>query len=227
MKHQGQGLPQCLQQRLAKRTCQKIPEAKWEIQNMHNHPCQTALGSGQHSGLNKFNLISYPMTTLKPQKAKIKQVPCWLAMTNLIITVILTKHLRTASAKTRKVKDWRDWTYTDGSLQKNEVGQDTGSGVYHPHLNVSHYENPKGMGITNTISRAELAAIAAAVIHGYSHIATDSLISLHQIKKHLSHPNLHRHHIQADVLQSIAKAIRQITIAHPLLQIKFPCRYYR
>ena len=65
------------------------------------------------------------------------------------------------------------------------------------------------MGITNTISRAELAAIAAAVIHGYLHIATDSLTSLHQIKKQLSHPNLHRHHIQGDVLQSIAKAIRQ------------------
>jgi hypothetical protein len=65
------------------------------------------------------------------------------------------------------------------------------------------------MGITNTISRAELAAIAAAVIHGYSHIATDGLTSLHQIKKQLSHPNLHRHHIQGGVLQSIAKAIRQ------------------
>ena len=65
------------------------------------------------------------------------------------------------------------------------------------------------MGITNTISRAELAAIASAVIHGYTHIATDSLTSLHQIKKQLSHPNLHRHHIQGDVLQSIAKAIRQ------------------
>jgi ribonuclease HI len=65
------------------------------------------------------------------------------------------------------------------------------------------------MGITNTISRAELAAIAAAVTHGYSHIATDSLTSLHQIKKQLSHPNLHRHHIQGVVLQSIAKAIRQ------------------
>ena len=36
--------------------------------------------------------------------------------------------------------------------------------IYHPHLNVSHYVNPKGMGITNTNSRA------AAVIHGYSHI---------------------------------------------------------
>jgi hypothetical protein len=65
------------------------------------------------------------------------------------------------------------------------------------------------MGVTNTISRTELAAIAAAVIHGYSHIATDSLTSLHQIKKQLSLPNLHRHHIQGDVLQSIAKAIRQ------------------
>ena len=65
------------------------------------------------------------------------------------------------------------------------------------------------MGIANTISRAELAAIAAAFIHGYSHIATDSLTSLHQIKKQLSHPNLHRNHIQGDVLQSIAKAICQ------------------
>ena len=65
------------------------------------------------------------------------------------------------------------------------------------------------MGITNTISRAELAAIAVAVTHGYLHIATDSLTSLHQIKKQLSHPNLHRHHIQGDVLQSIAKAICQ------------------
>jgi len=95
----------------------------------------------------------------------------------------LTKHPKTAPAKTLPVKDGRDWTYTDGSLQKNEVGQDTGSGVYHPHLNVSHYVNPKGVGITDTISRAELAAIAAAVIHGYSHIATDSLISLHQKSK--------------------------------------------
>ena len=65
------------------------------------------------------------------------------------------------------------------------------------------------MGITNTISCAELAAIAAATIQGYSHIATDSLISMHQMIKQLSHPNLHRHHIQGDVLQSIAKAIHQ------------------
>ena len=99
--------------------------------------------------------------------------------------------------------------YTDSSLQKNEIGQDTGSGVHHPRLNVFHNLSPKGMGITNTNTRAELAAIAAAVIHGYSHIATDSLTSLHQIIKQLSHPNLHRHHTQGNVLQSISKAIRQ------------------
>jgi hypothetical protein len=37
-----------------KELAKEIPqEAKWEIQNIHNHPYQTALGSGQHSGLNK------------------------------------------------------------------------------------------------------------------------------------------------------------------------------
>jgi ribonuclease HI len=88
-------------------------------------------------------------------------------------------------------------------------GQDTGSGVNHPCFNVSHYVNLRSVGRTNTISRAELAAVAATIIHGYSHIATDSLTSIHQIKKQLSHPNLHRHHIQGDVLQSIAKTIHQ------------------
>ena len=57
--------------------------------------------------------------------------------------------------------------YTDGSLKKHEDGQDTGSG-------------------------AELAAEAAAIIHGYSHIATDGLNSVHETNKQLSHPNLHR-----------------------------------
>ena len=75
-------------------------------------------------------------------------------------------------------------------------------------LNVSHYVNPKGMGITNTISRAELAAIAAAVIHGYTYSQRQPYITAPD-KKQLSHPNLHRHRIQGDVLQSIAKAIRQ------------------
>ena len=65
------------------------------------------------------------------------------------------------------------------------------------------------MGTTNITAHTELAAIATAIKHSYSHIATDSLTSLHQLKKQLSHPNLCRHHIQGDVLQSSAKAIHQ------------------
>jgi len=46
------------------------------------------------------------------------------------------------------------------------------------------------MGMTNTVNRAELAAITAAILHGHSQIATDSLSSLHQIRKHLLYPEL-------------------------------------
>ena len=82
--------------------------------------------------------------------------------------------------------------------------------------------NRRGIGIiTNTISRAELAAIAAAIIHDFSHIATDSLTSMHQIKDQRSHPNLHRHHIQEDVLQSLAKAIHQSPSPIHFYKVKF------
>ncbi len=54
--------------------------------------------------------------------------------------------------------------------------------------------------ITNTIGRAELAAIAAAVTHDHIHIATDSLTSLHQNRKQLLYPEKHRHHVQGDNL---------------------------
>jgi ribonuclease HI len=57
--------------------------------------------------------------------------------------------------------------------------------------------------------KSELVAIAATIMQGYSHIFTDSPTSMHRIKNQLSHPNLHRHHIQGGVLQSIAKAIHQ------------------
>ena len=48
----------------------KKSEAKWEIQNIHNHPYQTALGSEQHSGLNKFNKLpdDHPQAPEGPDK---------------------------------------------------------------------------------------------------------------------------------------------------------------
>ena len=51
------------------------------------------------------------------------------------------------------------------------------------------------------VGRAELAAIAAAITPDHIHIATDSLTSLHQIRKQLLYPEEHRHHVQEDLLK--------------------------
>ena len=50
----------------------EIPEAKWEIQNIHNHPYQTASGSRQHSGLNKIDKLpnDHPQAPEGPDKIK-------------------------------------------------------------------------------------------------------------------------------------------------------------
>ncbi len=78
----------------------------------------------------------------------------------------------------------------------------------HPATSTPSFVEPNGMGITNTINRAELAAITAAILHDHSHIATDSLSSLHQIRKHLLYPELHRHHEQGDILKILMHIIR-------------------
>jgi len=44
------------------------------------------------------------------------------------------------------------------------------------------YEDSGGVGMTNTINRAELAGIAAALINKYTKIAADSACSLSQIR---------------------------------------------
>eukprot|EP00983_Pelagomonas_calceolata_P050970 1142207-Pelagomonas_calceolata.AAC.2 len=78
-----------------------------------------------------------------------------------------------------RVQNWKEWAYTDGSCQIHLGRQVIGAGVYHPDNDSPNYVQPNGTGITHTIVRAELAAIAAAILQGYSHIATNSLPSLH------------------------------------------------
>eukprot|EP00983_Pelagomonas_calceolata_P054579 1143749-Pelagomonas_calceolata.AAC.1 len=56
---------------------------------------------------------------------------------------------------------------------------------------------PNGAGITHTITRAKLAAIAAANLLGYCCIATDSLCSLEQIRKQILYPELHHQHVKS------------------------------
>ncbi len=98
----------------------------------------------------------------------------------------------------KKVRDWKEWAYTDGSCQIHQGKQVTGAGTYHPATSTPSFVKPNDMGIANAIKRAELAAITA-ILHGHSHTATDSILSLHQIRKHLLYPERHRHHVQGDI----------------------------
>eukprot|EP00983_Pelagomonas_calceolata_P124688 1161133-Pelagomonas_calceolata.AAC.1 len=105
-----------------------------------------------------------------------------------------------------KVSDWKIWAYTDGSCQFQNGKQEIGAGVYCPLTDSTKFVEPNGAGITNTICRAELAAIAAAITHSYLHIASDILTSLYKIRE-LIYPEKHRQHIQGDVLKTVSTLI--------------------
>jgi len=89
-----------------KELAKEIPEAKWELQNIHNHPYQTALGSGQHSGLNKFNKLpnDHPQASEGPDKTSA------LISTDQLLKCNIDEAPQNSSSQnlTRKVKDWRD-----------------------------------------------------------------------------------------------------------------------
>eukprot|EP00983_Pelagomonas_calceolata_P104628 1159048-Pelagomonas_calceolata.AAC.11 len=76
-----------------------------------------------------------------------------------------------------------------------------GAGFYHPDSDSPNNAQPNGAGITNTIVRAGLAAIASTILQGHSHITTDSLSSLHQVRKQTLYPELHLQHVQGFILK--------------------------
>jgi len=82
-----------------------------------------------------------------------------------------------------KVPDWRLWAYTDGRCLTCKSQQRVGAGVFIPAAKTAIYVNPGGVGISNTINRAELTGIASALKAMCTHIATDSACSLSQIRK--------------------------------------------
>jgi len=60
-----------------------------------------------------------------------------------------------------------------------------------------------------TINRAELVPIQEAIDRGYTHIATDSLTSMYQIKKAIYRPQDIKEHRHVSLLQGIAGTIQQ------------------
>jgi len=72
-----------------------------------------------------------------------------------------------------KCPNWRLCAYTDGSCI-GETENYVGTGVYCPQTKAECYVNSGGVGLTDTIHRAELTGFAAALTIKYTKIATES-----------------------------------------------------
>ena len=78
------------------------------------------------------------------------------------------------------------WAYTDGSCLNSFSPQRIGAGVYIPSSKTSIHVNSGGVGTNNTINRAELTGIAAALSSNCTDIATVSTVANAQLA-HLQH----------------------------------------
>ncbi|KAJ9535022.1 hypothetical protein QJQ45_029710, partial [Haematococcus lacustris] len=106
------------------------------------------------------------------------------------------------------ITEWTTVAYTDGSCIKTPEPDPArvGAGVYIPEskalltIAMNDLEN-------NTINKAELTAIHAALKAGARRIATDSLCSLYQIRRALANPMSLINHRHNDILTDIATLI--------------------
>ena len=113
---------------------------------------------------------------------------------------------------TPKIKDWREMTYTDGSVIKHKDDDSpplSGSGVYKPGIDTTQppqhlqlHIKPNGHGPTNTITRAELVGILVALQHEQTKIATDSASCIFQISNQTLHPMRMRYHLHAELVDT-------------------------
>ncbi|KAJ9510841.1 hypothetical protein QJQ45_027743, partial [Haematococcus lacustris] len=118
----------------------------------------------------------------------------------------LTQHSTTQPRMA--ITEWATLAYSDGSCIKTSgaAPASVGAGVYIPETNVLitvALDDPE----SNTINKAELTAIHAALTAGAKRIATDSLCSIYQIRRALANPMsliTHRHN---DILTAIATLI--------------------
>jgi hypothetical protein len=67
----------------------------------------------------------------------------------------------------------------------------------------------------------ELEAIGTALTHDHTFIATDSLTSLHQIRKLMLYPEEHRHRVQGDIFRFLSYTICNSQSHIFLYKVKF------
>ena len=109
-----------------------------------------------------------------------------------------------------KAPTWKEWAFTDGSCITNKANgsQSTGAGVYHPQSIKITTINTGGTSNNKTINRAEIAEFAAALINEHTHIATDSVGALWQIRNSIFYPQRMTRHKCAQLLETIVHQIK-------------------
>jgi ribonuclease HI len=99
-----------------------------------------------------------------------------------------------------KCPNWKLWAYTDGSCI-GKAEKFIGTGVYCPQTKAECNVDSGGVGMINTINRAELTGIGAALTNKYTQIAMDSACSLSQIRKQLLFPEMQQDHVHSNLLE--------------------------
>jgi len=185
-----------------------IPEANWHVNNIASQSICNARHAETAPGLKKFEkLHSDKMNTT-----------IWSHRPTLGDVAPLPHHFK--PGLTLEFPDWKFWIYTDNSCYIQGGTTVIGAGVYHPSSGNSNLIEPNNAGITDTTERAEPAAIVAAITHNHIHIATDSLTSIHQIRKQLLCPEKHRHHVQGDILKILSNTIQNSQSHFVLYKVK-------
>jgi hypothetical protein len=82
-----------------------------------------------------------------------------------------------------------------------------GAGAYHPQSDKITTANPGGTSINKTVRNAKLAGIAAALINGHIHIATDSAGAKWQIRNSILYPQRMKRHKRTKLLETIVHHI--------------------
>ena len=213
---------------------QSLPDDK-EIQDIsmyYNPPSSNAPPSTSHQPTlltpKQLSKMGYPKQTngsesLRDDSATSQDPP---AMVDASTTLDdLETQLATALPTAPPLRyNWKNYAYTDGSYKQTNHktspmdaecdAPGIGAGVYFP-PQAANEDDERGVPIVpagdshpqNTINRAELVGILAALRHGAHMIATDSLSSMYQIKKMLRRPQDLLNHQHCELIKEIVTEI--------------------
>ena len=226
---------------------QSLPDDK-EIQDIsmyYNPPSSNAPPSTSHQPTlltpKQLSKMGYPKQTngsesLRDDSATSQDPP---AMVDASTTLDdLETQLATALPTAPPLRyNWKNYVYTDGSYKQTShkaspIDADCdapgiGAGVYFP-PQAANEDDERGVPIVpagdshpqNTINRAELVGILAALRHGAHMIATDSLSSMYQIKKMLRRPQDLLNHQHCELIKEIVTEIVNRGLRTTLHKIK-------